>query len=165
MSTSTFVISYAYAVTYVTAKILNILSNIIRDIGLDPSRFARDWAVYEDGISTWLASRHLQRVTLEVYDPTTNDLVTRWDMEVVYSSVGDGNLWFDAAAVRYAIAKAGLVPRSCLYDIKARTLPNEPYVAGWSACSLRSTDGFRRYAIGAMIGGNGLAAETAYWSR
>jgi len=165
VSTVTFVISYAYTVTHVTAKILHILTNIIRDIGLDPSKLVGDWAVYEDGISTWLASRHLQRVTLEVYAPMTNDLVTRWDMDVVYSSVGDGNLWFDAAAVRYAIAKAGLVPSSCRYDIKVKTLPNEPYVAGWSSCSLRSTDGFKRYAVGATIGGKGLATETAYWSR
>jgi Bacterial HORMA domain 2 len=87
VSTVTFVISYAYTVTHVTAKILHILTNIIRDIGLDPSKLVGDWAVYEDGISTWLASHHLQRVTLEVYDPETNDLVTRWDMDVVYSSV------------------------------------------------------------------------------
>ncbi len=165
MSTSTFVISHTYTVTYVTAKILHLLSNIIRDIGLDPARLARDWPVLEDGISTWLASRHLQRITLEVYDPTTNEPVTRWDMDVVYSTVGDGNLWFDAAAIRYAIAKAGLVPSSCLYDIKVRTLPNGPAVAGWSSCSFRSTEGFRRYGVGATIGGNGLSTETAYWSR
>lgn len=165
MSTATFVISYAYTVTHVTTKIMHILSNIIRDIGLDPAKFTRDWGVYEFGISTWLASRHLQRVTVEVYNPTTNDLVTRWDMDVVYSSVGDGNLWFDAAAVRYAIAKAGLAPSSCLYDIKLKTLSDRPYVAGWEDCSFRSTDGLNRYAVGATIGGNGLSTETAYWSR
>jgi hypothetical protein len=165
MSTSTFVISYTYTVTYVTAKVLHLLSNIIRDIGLDPAKFARDWHVLENGISNWLASRHLQRITLEVYDPTTNELVTRWDMDVVYSSVGDGNLWFDAVAIRYAIAKAGLVPSSCLYDVKVKTLPNEPAVAGWNSCTFRSTGGFKRYGVGAAIGGNGLATEAAYWSR
>lgn len=165
MTTSTFVISYAYTVTYVTTKMLHLLSNIIRDIGLDPSKFTKDWNTYEDGISTWLASRHLQRVTLEVYDPRTNGLVTRWDIEVIYSSVGDGNLWVDAAAVRYAIAKAGLVPSSCLYDIKLKTHPGAPSVVGWSDCSFRSTDGFQRYSVGATVGGSGLSAQTAYWSR
>lgn len=167
MSTSTFVISYAYTVTYVTSKMLHLLSNIIRDIGLDPSNFARDWAVYEAGISTWLASHHLQRVTLQVYDPKTNDLVTRWDLEIVYSTVGDGNLWVDAAAVRYAILKAGLAPSSCLYNVKVKLndLPGRPYVRGWEDCTFRSTEGFRRYGVGATIGGNGLATETTYWSR
>jgi hypothetical protein len=167
MSTSTFVISYAYTVTYVTSKMLHLLSNIIRDIGLDPSNFARDWAVYDDGISTWLASRHLGRVSLEVYDPKSGDLVTRWDLEIVYSTVGDGNLWVDAAAVRYAILKAGLAPSSCLCNIKVKLndLPDRPYVAGWEDCTFRSTEGLNRYGVGAAVGGNGLATEIAYWSR
>jgi hypothetical protein len=167
MSTTTFVISYSHTVTYVTAKMLHLISNIIRDIGLDPANFTNNWAVYESGITTWLASRHLQCVTLEVYDPKTNKLVTRWDLDIVYSTVGDGDLWADAAAIRYAIAKAGLVPAACLYGLKLRfnDLPGKPEVAGWSDCTMRSTEGFNRYAVGATISGNGLATETAYWSR
>ncbi len=165
MSSSTFVISYAYTVTYITTKMLHLLSNIIRDIGLDPSKFASQWSTYEDGISTWLASRHLERITLEVYNPATKALVTRWDIEVIYSSVGDGNLWVDAAAVRYAIAKAGLVPSSCLYSIKLKNSPGAPTVSDWEDCEFRSTEGLKRYAIGATVGGNGLTAQTAYWSR
>jgi Bacterial HORMA domain 2 len=164
MSTATFVISYAETVTYVTTKMLLVLKEIIREIGLDPSRFTNDWETYEDAVSTWLASRHLQRVTLEVYDPRTNNLVTRWDMDVVYSTIGEGRLWVDTAAVRYAIVKQGLAPSSCLYDIILRA-PGGQQVVGWGSCQLRSTDGFRRYSIGATVGGNGLSAQTAYWSR
>jgi hypothetical protein len=165
MSTSTFVISYAYTVTYVTTKMLLLLKEIIGQIGLDPSKFVNDWSTYEDGVSTWLASRHLQQITLEVYDPKTNALVTRWDIDVVYASVGDGSLWVDTAAIRYAIAKAGLVPSSCRYDIVLKNSPNRPHVNGWNSCDFRSTDGFKRYSVGATVGGNGLAAQTAYWSR
>jgi hypothetical protein len=104
-------------------------------------------------------------VVLEVYNPLTNALVTRWDIDVLYTTVGDGALWVDTAAIRYAIAKAGLAPASCRYDLIFRTAPGHPHVAGFSACGFRSTDGFRRYAIGTTIGGNGLAAQTAYWSR
>ncbi len=165
MSTSTFVISRTYTVTYVTAKMMHILSNIIRDIGLNPSKFTNNWTLYETGISTWLASGHLRHVSLEVYDPRTDDLIRRWDMEVVYSSVGDGNLWYDAAAVRYAIAKAGLAPSDCSYDVKINTLAGREELPGWQSCTMRSTDGFKRYTIGSTIGGNGLSTNTAYWSR
>jgi hypothetical protein len=165
MSTSTFVISYAYTVTYVTTKMLLVLKEIIREIGLDPSSFTSDWDSYEEAISTWLSSRHLQRVTLEVYDPRTNVLATRWDIDVVYASVGDGALWVDTAAIRYALAKAGLAPSSCRYTIKLKNDPDYPPVHGWSPCDFRSTDGFMRYAVGATVGGNGLSAQTAYWSR
>ena len=165
MSTSTFVISYAHTVTYVTTKMLLVLKEIIREIGLDPAKFTDDWATYEDAVATWLASGHLERVTLEVYSPYTNMLVTRWDVDVLYSSVGDGSLWVDTAAIRYAIAKAGLAPSSCRYDIKVTNKPGRPHVHGWTSCEFRSTEGFKRYAVGATLGGNGLAAQTAYWSR
>lgn len=165
MSSSTFVVSHTHTVTYITTKMLHLLSNIIRDIGLDPRRFASDWNTYEDGLSTWLASRHLQRVTLEVHNPMANKLVVRWDIEIVYSTVGDGTLWVDAEAVRYAIAKAGLVPSSCGYDVKVKNIPGAQTVAGWTDCTFLSTEGFNRYAVGATVGGNGLTAQTAYWSR
>jgi len=165
MSTATFVISYAQTVTYLSTKMLLLLKEIIREVGLDPARFTSDWPTYEDAVSTWLSSRHLQRVTLEIYNPRTNALVSRWDMDVVYSTIGDGKLWVDTAAIRYAIAKAGIPPSSCSYDIKLKNAPGRPEVQGWSSCDFRATDGLQRYAIGAAVGGNGLSAQAAYWSR
>jgi hypothetical protein len=161
MSTSAFVISYAYTVTYLTDKMLLLLKEIIRDIGLDPSKFANDWASYELAIRTWLSSRHLERVRLEIYNPSTGALVTFWDIDVVYESVGDGSLWVDAAAVRYAIAKAGHAPSSCSYAIKIINKLGRPDVHGWGSCELRSTEGFKRYTVGAAVGGNGLSAQVA----
>jgi HORMA domain-containing protein len=165
MSTFTVAITYTHTVTHVTTKMLLTLKEIIREIGLDPSRFTDRWDSYERAISTWLGSRHLERVTLEVYDPTTDAAVTRWDMDVVYATVGDGSLWVDTDAVRYAIRKAGLVPSSCRYTIKLKTATGEPDVPGWVDCEFRSMEGFKRYSAGATVGGNGLAAQTAYWSR
>ena len=165
MSTSTFVISYAYTVTYITDKMLFLLKEIIRDIGLDPAKFANDWATYENAVRTWLASRHVERIRLEVYDPANNALVSFWDIDVVYATVGDSSLWVDAAAVRYAIIKQGHTPSFCRYDIIVINKPGRPDVPGWGTCALRSTEGFRRYSVGSAVGGNGLSAEVAYWSR
>lgn len=165
MSTYTVAITYTHTVTYVTTKMLLTLKEIIREIGLDPTRFTGRWSSYELAISTWLDSRHLHRVMLEVYDPGTDALVTRWDMDVVYASIGEGVLWVDTAAVRYAIAKAGFVASACRYEVILHTAPGSPDVVGWGPCTLRSTQGFRRYSVGATVGGNGLLANTAYWSR
>jgi hypothetical protein len=165
MSTSTFVVSYVYTVTYLTGKMLFLLKEIIRDIGLDPSKFTSDWASYENAVRTWLASRHLERIRLEIYDSANNALVTFWDVDVVYTTVGDGSLWIDAAAVRYAIIKQGHAPSSCLYDIKVINKPGWETVPGWRSCELRSTEGFKRYAVGSAVGGNGISAEVAYWSK
>jgi hypothetical protein len=165
MSSSTFVISYTHTVTHVTGKMLLTIKEIIREIGLDPSAFTSDWTTYENAISTWLNSQHLERVTLEVYNPTTDALVARWDIDVLYSSVGDGSLWVDTAAIRYQIAKAGLAPSTCRYAIKVKNKPGRKDVYGWSSCSFRSTDEFSRYSVGGTIGGNGLTTQAAYWGR
>jgi len=165
MSTSTFVVSYAYTVTYVTTKMLLMLKELIREIGLDPSNFVNDWDSNERAISTWLDSRHLERVTLEIYNPRNDALVKRWDISVLYASVGDGSLWVDTDAIRYTILKAGLVPSTCLYDIKVKNKPGRPDVQGWGPCEFRSTEGFERYTVGATVGGNDLSGHTAYWSR
>lgn len=157
--------TYTHTVNYVTTKMILSLKEIIREIGLDPSVLADDWASYERAISTWLNSRHLKKVILEVYDPSTNHLATIWEMDIVYASVGDGSMWVDTDALRYAIRKAGCVPSACRYDIILRTATGRPAVSGWGPGSLRPRDGFRRYSVGATVGGDGLSAETAYWSR
>jgi hypothetical protein len=167
MSTFTVAIAHTYAhtVAHVTTKMLLTLKEIIRQIGLDPSTFTDDWDTYEQAISTWLNSRHLQKVILEVYDPSTNMLVTAWEIDIVYVSIGDGSMWVDTDAIRYAIQKAGCVPSTCRYEIVLETAAGHPDVPKWGRVRLRSRDGFKRYSLGATIGGDGLSAQTAYWSR
>lgn len=165
MSTFTVSITYTHTVTYVTTKMLLTLKEIIREIGLDPASFTDSWESYERAISTWLHSRHLQMIKLEIYSPSTGALAARWDIEVVYATIGEGALWVDTAAIRYSIAKAGLMPSNCLYELKLTVGPGAPEVAGWGPATLRSTEGLRRYVVGATIGGNGLTAQTAYWRR
>lgn len=163
MSTFTVAITYTHTVTHVSTKMLLTIKEIIREIGLNPGQFTDDWNTNERAVSTWLSSRHLERVTLEVYNPLTGALVTRWDLDVLYSTVGEGALWVDTDAIRYSIAKAGLVASSCRYELKMTTAPGRPDVPGWGSCEFRSTEGFRRYVVGATIGGNGLTAQTSYW--
>ncbi len=165
MSVSTFTITFTHTVTHVANKMMQTLKEIIREVGLDPSAFIADWNLYETALVTWLGSRHLKRVTLEVYDPQNSALVTRWDIDVAYDTVGEGTLWVNVAAVRYAILKAGLVPSSCRYDLIFSNAPGKPAVPGMSGCNYRATDGLKRHAIGSTIGGNGITADTAYWSR
>ena len=165
MSTFAFVNTYAYTVTHVTNKLLLSLKEIIRETGLDVAKMTKQWSVLELGVSTWINSKHLETVTLEIFDSKKDDLVGRWDIEIVYGYVGDGSLWVDTDAIKYSIRKAGLVPAGCDYRIVVSRKPNAPAVDGWSNCTLRSTDGFYRYSIGTTIGGSGLGAGVAYWGR
>ena len=71
MSTFVAVNTYTHSVTYVTDNILRSLQDIVRLSGLDPARIADDWTVLERGISTWIESKHLETIVLEVYNPST----------------------------------------------------------------------------------------------
>src|SRR5689334_18189456 len=97
VSVSTYTITHS--VTHVTSNMLLTIKEIIREIGLDPAKLTDQWASLEKAMSTWLGSRHLTKVTMEIYDPNKsyNNLVGRWDIDVVYGYEGDGSFWVDTA--------------------------------------------------------------------
>jgi len=72
--------SYTHSVTYVTDNILKSLKDIILLSGLDPEHFADRWESNTRAIKTWLGTGDLRKVILEIYNPATDKLVTRWDM-------------------------------------------------------------------------------------
>lgn len=156
--------TYTHSVTYVADNMLKSLKDIIRLSGLDPTNFIEDWDVNMRGIKRWLETQDLERVDLEIYDPKTDALLARWDMDVVYGwSSGDGNFWVDTEQLKYAIRKAGLVPSQAKYRLLVRTKPGRPDVDGWSKVTARSTAGFTRQSLGSTIDHSGLGANTSYW--
>lgn len=163
MSTFVVVNTYTHSVTYVTDKMLMSLKEIIRCSGLSPEKLVADWKVLQGGISTWLNSRDLERVILEVYDPRTDALIGRWDFDLFYGSSRDTDMWVNTNDIKYHILKSGQWPSACDYRIVLTTKPGRPNVDGWSAATLRSTDGFVRQSLGTTIDGNGLKSGTAYW--
>lgn len=167
MSTFVRANTYAHTTAYVTDKLLRSLLYIIRESGLDPSKFAGDWEWMERGIRTWLGTRDLKRVVLEVYHPRNDRLVGRWDFDIIYGygNDGDGSFWVDTDAIRYAIRKAGIWPSQCEYRLVTSTEDGRPDVEGWVRTTFRSTEGFERHNIGTTIGGVGAGTSTAYWRK
>ena len=166
MSTHVSVNTYTHTVTYVTAEMMRSLKDIIRLSGLSLGNILDTWESVETAIHTWLASKALEKVTLEVYNASTDTLVVRWDFDIEYSygSGDDGSLWADPDAIRHAIQKAGAIASTCRYEFKLRA-PNGCAVPGWGPASFRSTDGFSRYNVGTTIGTNSLASTTSYWRK
>jgi hypothetical protein len=165
MNTTVHVNTYSYSVTYVANKLLLSLQAIIRMSGLSPEKLTNDWEVLERGIRKWLETQDLLQLVLEVFNPWTNALIGRWDLEVSYGFVGDGTFWVNTEDIRYHIQKAGSWPSTCNYRVIATTKPYRPDVPGWSITSLRSTDGFIKQSIGTTIDGSGLSIGTGYWRR
>lgn len=164
--TSVTVNTFTHSVTYVADNILKSLKDIIRLSGLDPSGFVANWETNMRGIQTWLNTGDLETVELEIYDPRTNMLVFRWDIDITYGwSGGDGNFWTDTDQLRYAIKKAGLVPGEARYRLLLQNKLGQPDVAGWSSTSGRSTDGMVRQSLGTTVEHSGLGASTSYLRR
>ena len=41
---------------------------IIRESGLNPAKMTREWALLERGVSTWIRSKDLEKIVLEIYN-------------------------------------------------------------------------------------------------
>lgn len=166
MGVSVSVRSYTHATTYVADNILKSLKNILLFSGLDPDRLADDREVLHRGITAWIESGHLKKVVLEVYDPSTDALVGRWDVNISYEwTGGDGQFWADTDAIRFAIKKSGVLPSTARYRVVATTASGRPDVAGWSSTKLRSTDGMIEQRIGTSIEASGLSGGVSYYRR
>ncbi len=165
--TSVSVNTHTHSVVYVADNILKSMKDIIRLSGLDPTALVEDWQTNMRGVQSWLASGDLEAVVLEIFDPRTDALVGRWDLDVMYTTGygDDGGFWTDTDQIRYAVKKAGLLPSQARYRLLLHTKPGRPDVTGWSPASYRSTDGFVRHSLGSTIEHNGLGASTAYWRK
>lgn len=164
--TSVAVYSYTHSVTYVADNILKSLKDIILLSGLDPAHLAGSWDRILHAVRTWLESRHLELVVLEVFHPKTGALISRWDVGIVYGeSSGDGTFWADTEQIKYHIRKAGVLPSEASYEILLHNKPGRPDVAGWTRGSYRSTEGMVRQSLGATVEHSGLGAQAGYWRK
>lgn len=161
--TSVAVNTYTHSVTYVADNILKSFKDIIRLSGLDPAKFANDWASNMRAIKAWLGTGDLEKVVLEVFNPRNGALIARWDIDIVYGWSGDGSFWTDTEQLKYHIRKAGLAPSDAAYEIILQNKPGRPDVVGWGPGSFRSTDGFVRHSLGSTIEHYGLGGSAAYW--
>lgn len=161
---ATSVYTFTHSVTYVTDNILKTLKDILVLSGLDPGVYTADRATYERALATWLGGQWLEKVALEIYDPRTNALLKRWDIDVVYAWNGDGMFFTDTDQLRYHIAKLGRPASTARYRILLDTKPGRPDVAGWSSgASYLSTAGMVRQSLGSTVEHSGLGGTTAYW--
>lgn len=165
MATAVQVNVHTYATTHVATNVIRSLKQLVVSCGLDAAKLVGDWRTLERGVETWLRTRHLTRLILEIYARDTGALVRRFDFDIDYGyhPSGDGDLWIDPDTVDYAIRKAGKLPANCSYDILAQTSPGRPDVVGWSRGTFRSTAGLTRRSVGAAVGGGYLGASLGVW--
>ncbi|MEY9912815.1 hypothetical protein ABIA35_009082 [Catenulispora sp. MAP12-49] len=170
MTTSVRVNTTTYATTHVAANMIRSLKQIIRASGLDLVHLVDQWEVLEAGVTTWLQSKHLTGLVLEVFDPrerSATSLVGRFDFTIDYDygADSDGDLWLDPDMIDYVVRKNGVYPAQCRYTFIASTKPGRPAVPGWDGTQFRSTDHLTRRTAGTAITGGVIGAALSYYTR
>ena len=133
---------------------------------VDPAKLMGDYETNMRALRAWLSSQDLRQVNLEIYDPVTDALITRWDLDIAYGwSADDGSFWTDTDQLKYAIRKAGVAPSTARYRLLMESKPGRRDVDGWSSASYRSTAGMVRQSLGSTIEHSGLGASAAYWRK
>ncbi len=164
--TTVSVYSYTHSTTYVADNIHKSLKDIVRLSGLDPSSLMDGRESALRALRSWIESGHLERVTLEIFDPKTDQLVLRWDLDIVYEwSADDGNFYTDTDQLRYHIQKAGVAPGEAEYRLILHNKDGRPDVEGWSSTKYRSTDGMVKQSLGSTIQHSGLGANAGDWRK
>src|SRR3546814_16371899 len=89
----------------------------------DPTNLVDGWASKMRALQTWLASRHLDVVVLEILNSKTDALIGRWDIDVVYTTgSGDGGFWTDTDQIRHR-SEERRVGKECVSTCRSRWSP------------------------------------------
>jgi len=170
MGTVVQVSTLTHATTYVAANLLRSIKQFVVGSGLPADLLVGQWEVLERGIATWLESRHLATLTLEIFEAGSSSdsgLVGRFDFDIDYGYYpdSDGTLWLDSDAVAFAIRKNGSYASLCKYRVVAINRDGQPDVSGWSSTTLRGTNGFTQQTLGTSLGGGSLGVGLSMYRK
>ena len=156
--------THSYSVNHVTDGMINGIKKIIRLSGLSPREYVGTWESLNNAVKTWLGDGHMKTMILEVYDPRTDGLIARWDMDVRYDEVDEDDVrWTDVESIKRGIQKAGIPASTAKYKIIIDNYVGHRKVEGWGPTTIRPTDGMVRQSIGRTVGASGLGVATSYW--
>lgn len=164
-ATHTFTYNRTHTAAYVSDNILNVLRDIVREGGLDPTQLMDYWASSTgNAVRTWLSTGDLTQVTIEFFAPGSNVAAGRWDFPVNYDGSGtDDDMWVSKQNILRALAKTQKPPANAKYEIILSTKPGRPDVAGMSSTQFRSTAGLVSRSAGLAIATPDIMAEAKYW--
>lgn len=156
-----------YPITYVSNEVLNFLIRIVDRRGLDLGYINRNKNIISDGLFSWLSTRHLEKLILEIYDTGKNRVVERFDMNFEYSAVvpstQDSIFETNLRKLEDFLENLPSLHSNLAYRIVAVVGPGAPEVPGWSPTKLRSVDHLGNQNLGGMIKADYIGVAMEYW--
>lgn len=153
MTTSTYTLTYTrvHTATHLTDVILGTISDILADLGINCSQFAREWEQNENAIKAWIAEGSLEQVVLECHRPSgTVDPVI--EFPVTYTAAGTGDTEFTASRARMArfLAKLDRVPAGTTYRLFCTFSRSHSPQPGWGPGTRSGTGGLQGITFGTL---------------
>lgn len=164
-STHTLTYSRTHTSVFVSDNIRNVLRDIIKEGGLDPTKLMDSW--FSDigtAVKRWLESGHLKEVVIEFYRPGSNEAVARWDFPISYDGSGsEDDMWISKRHIIRTIAKAAKPPGDATYRIILTHHAGAPDVEGMCSTEFKSTEGLVCRSSGTAIATPDIMAGLKYW--
>lgn len=158
------VFSQAHSIVFLSDNLRNTLREVIRENGISPQKLVQDWETIEQGIQTWLQSRHLNNIVVEFFKPGASIASARWEFPIGYTGSGvDDDMWLDKAYLGQLIAKSKRPTTDCTYRILLCTDAGAPTVSGFTNCSFLSTGQLAARQAGTVISTSHMTAGATYW--
>jgi hypothetical protein len=161
--TTTTTTTIVHTATWLAEVVLGTIADILADLGIDLTRFYRDWEQDESAIRKWLEERSLAIVVLECHQPggTVAPVV---EFPVRYRAGGEGDAEFTAhrAALARFRAKLDRVPLGTTYTLFCNFNGPHSDQPGWGPGTRASTAGLRPLSVRSIATAPHAAADMRY---
>jgi len=163
------------ATIYVANEVMRIFFIILDQRGLDNSKLLQQKEVINNGLYTWITTRHLKAAFLEIYHPEDpNKAVERWDLGFRYEEPkadidpeNSTERQFETYIEKiYEIQKKlDALPEGTEYRVVVNLEDGAPEVEGWQPTTLKDISHLERHHIGEMIDTGVIKVGMEYWGR
>ncbi|MBI1744517.1 hypothetical protein HYR54_15830 [Candidatus Acetothermia bacterium] len=143
------------SVTHTVTETIHAWLRITGGLDLDTNMLINGRDSIEKVLKTWITSRHLKAVFLEVYHPGSNQCVARFDLVYSYDptcSNEAGGYTIKMDSIDEVVKQLKSKVQGAIYRIIVDLAENAPQVPGWTPTQPLSTDGLTKESIGNVFG-------------
>src|SRR4051794_39484539 len=118
MSVHTYTTTRTHTATWLSEIVMGTIADIMSSLGIDLTRFYRDWEQDESAIKAWILEGSLSVVALECHQPS-GKVAPIIEFPIRYLSAGEGDAEFTAhrASVARFRTKLEYVPAGTSYQL------------------------------------------------
>jgi hypothetical protein len=160
VATSTHAYTRVHTAAYLAEVVMGAIGDILAVLGIDTTRFTRDFAQDEVAISNWIAEGSLAEVALECHRPDgTVRPVLEFPIKYDVTGTGDARFVNSRAALARYTAKLKSVPRGTTYQLFCSFNGSHSTQYGWGPGTRASTKGLRSTSFGSLAEGPHASAS------